>query len=252
MGRLVDSVIAYRILRMLTIPFIETDAYKLGIINAKGKELKPMRSLNSVNERDAYTILHRMIFRIKRIIEKVPVDNKKLVTFAAALSLVKENYQNNCEPIDLELQYINRLKADLTEEIKYVVENLHTKRMICKSSEEKIESLEKKVIELEDKLQKKTIQKSEYLHLYDKEQEAHSKTNKKYYYLQGAVHDTLSDYDKFCINRWIEDTKRYGPTIMDSVRYVYCLGRINWLGKDCSWVCNHTYSSGLGYYLSVA
>ena len=129
MGRLVDSVIAYRILRMLTTPFEDTDAFKLGIINAKGKELKPMRSLNSVNERDAYTILHRMVFRIKRIIEKVPVDNKKLVTFAAALSLVKENYQNNCEPIDLELQYINRLKADLTEEIKYVVENLHTKRI---------------------------------------------------------------------------------------------------------------------------
>jgi len=129
MGRLVDSVIAYRILRMLTTPFEDTDAFRLGIIDAKGKELKPMRTLNSVNERDAYTILHRMIFRIKRIIEKVPVDNKKLVTFAAALSLIKENYQNNCEPIDLELQYINRLKADLTEEIKYVVENLHTKRI---------------------------------------------------------------------------------------------------------------------------
>jgi hypothetical protein len=129
MGRLVDSVIAYRILRMLTTPFEETDAFKLGIIDAKGKELIPMRSLNSVNERDAYTILHRMIFRIKRIIEKVPVDNKKLATFAAALSLVKENYENNCEPIDLELQYLNRLNTDLTEEIKYVVENLGSKKL---------------------------------------------------------------------------------------------------------------------------
>ena len=129
MGRLVDSVIAYRILRMLTTPFEETDAFKLGIIDAKGKELIPMRSLNTVNERDAYSILHRMIFRIKRIIEKVPVENKKLATFAAALSLVKENYENNCEPIDLELQYLNRLNTDLTEEIKYVVENLNTKKV---------------------------------------------------------------------------------------------------------------------------
>ena len=129
MGRLVDSVIAYRILRLLTTPFEDTDAYKLGIIDAKGKELKPMRSLNSVNERDAYTILHRMVFRIKRIIEKVPVDNKKIVTFAAALSLVKENYQSNCEPIDLELQYLNRLNTDLTEDIKYVTENLNTKKI---------------------------------------------------------------------------------------------------------------------------
>jgi hypothetical protein len=114
---------------MLTIPFEETDAFKLGIIDSKGKELKPMRSLNSVNERDAYTILHRMVYRIKRIIEKVPVDNKRIATFAAALSLIKENYENNCEPIDLELQYLNKLNTDLTEEIKYVVENLTTKKV---------------------------------------------------------------------------------------------------------------------------
>ena len=37
MGRLVDSVIAYRILRMLTTPFEDTDAFRLGIINTKGK-----------------------------------------------------------------------------------------------------------------------------------------------------------------------------------------------------------------------
>lgn len=129
MGRLVDSVIAYRILRMLTTPFDETDAFKLGIIDSKGKELKKMSQLHTGDELAAYSILHRMIFRIKRIIEKVPVENKKLVTFAAALSLVKENYNNNCEPIDLEIQYLNRLNTDLTEEIKYVVENLDNKKI---------------------------------------------------------------------------------------------------------------------------
>jgi len=50
MGRLVDSVIAYRILRMLTTPFIETDAYKLGIIDNKGKELKKMSQLHTGDE----------------------------------------------------------------------------------------------------------------------------------------------------------------------------------------------------------
>ena len=48
MGRFVDSIIAYRILRMLTTPFNETDAYRLGIIDDKGKELKKMGSLNSM------------------------------------------------------------------------------------------------------------------------------------------------------------------------------------------------------------
>jgi len=30
--------------------------------------------------------------------------------------------------------------------------------------------------------------------------------------------------------RNLESIKRYGPTIMDLTRYVYCLGRIDWLG----------------------
>ena len=123
MGRFVDSVIAYRILRMLTTPFEETDAFRLGIIDNKGKELKKMADLNSVTERDAYSVLHRMVYRIKRIIEKVPVENKKLVSFAAALSLIKEHYQNNREPVDLELQFINRLNTNLNEEIKFIQES---------------------------------------------------------------------------------------------------------------------------------
>jgi hypothetical protein len=129
MGRLVDSVIAYRILTMLTTPFEETDAYKLGIIDARGKELKKMSQLHTGDELNAYSILHRMVYRIKRIIEKVPVENKKIVTFAAALSLIKENYQANYEPIDLEIQYLNRLNTNLIEEIKYVHENLKTKKI---------------------------------------------------------------------------------------------------------------------------
>lgn len=120
MGRFVDSVIAYRILRMLTTPFEETDAFRLGIIDNKGKELKKMSDLNSVTERDAYSVLHRMVYRIKRIIEKVPVENKKLASFAAALSLIKENFENNIEPIDLEYQYLNKLENLKLEEIDYV------------------------------------------------------------------------------------------------------------------------------------
>lgn len=118
MGRFVDSVIAYRILRMLTIPFEDTDAYRLGIIDKNGKELKKMGSLNTVQERDAYSILHRMIFRIKRIIEKVPVENKKLASFAAALALIKEHQEK--EPLNLEELFLKKLNTDLTEELLIV------------------------------------------------------------------------------------------------------------------------------------
>ena len=66
MGKFVDSVIAFRILHMLVVPFENTEAFRLGIIDKTGKELKKMRELNTVEERDAYTLLHRLIFRMKK------------------------------------------------------------------------------------------------------------------------------------------------------------------------------------------
>jgi hypothetical protein len=129
MGRFVDSLIAYRILKLLVTPFDQTDAYKLGIIDAKGKELKRMQELNSVNERDAYTLLHRLVFRLKKIIEKVPIDNKKLLSLAAAYALIKENLDQNNEPIDLETQYINKLNEELQSELMIVEEFLYEKKL---------------------------------------------------------------------------------------------------------------------------
>ena len=80
-----------------------------------------MSQLNTVDERDAYTILHRMVFRLKKIIEKVPIENKKLASYAAALALVKEQVELNKEPVDLESLYLEKLNIDLSEE-KLVVE----------------------------------------------------------------------------------------------------------------------------------
>jgi len=49
----------------------------------------------------------------------------------------------------------------------------------------------------------------------------------------------------------LEYIKRYGSATMDPTRHVYCLGRIDWLGKDRSWLCNHTDFNSLGSYLST-
>lgn len=129
MGKFVDSVIAYRILKLLVTPFDKTDAFKLGIIDDKGNELMKMRDLNTVQERDAYTLLHRLVYRLKRIIEKVPIANKQLVSLAAAYSLIKESLDEGKEPIDLELRYINKVKSDLNEELVLVEEYLNDRKM---------------------------------------------------------------------------------------------------------------------------
>ena len=108
MSRFVDAVITYRILRKLTTPFDETDAYRLGIIDANGQVLKKWNDLNTVAEKDAYTILDRMIFRLKRIIQKVPVENRRIASYAAALSLVREHADDKNEPVFLESEFIKR------------------------------------------------------------------------------------------------------------------------------------------------
>jgi len=122
MSRFVDAIIVYRILRKLATPFEETDAFKMGIIDAKGKILRKFTSLKDDKEKDAYTLLDRLVWRIKRIIERVPFESRKVASFAAAMALVKENVEANTEPVDLELQLMQRIKQDLTEEIALVEE----------------------------------------------------------------------------------------------------------------------------------
>lgn len=109
-NRLIDAAIVYRILKMLVTPFDKTDAYKLGIIDAKGNILKKSFQLKTTDERNAYSLLHRLVFRLKRIIEKVPVENKKFLSYAAAFALIRECYEKDNEPINLEEMFLDSLK----------------------------------------------------------------------------------------------------------------------------------------------
>jgi hypothetical protein len=111
-NRFIDAAIVYRILRMLVTPFDKTEAYRLGILDAKGKILKKESQLRTIDQKNAYTLLHRLVFRLKRIIEKVPLENKKFVSFAAALALIRENYEKGIEPIDLERQFLDEMTRE--------------------------------------------------------------------------------------------------------------------------------------------
>ena len=86
-----DLYFTFRFLRLLTMDWKKTDAYKYKIIDAKGNALKKSSELESVNEKAAYTMLHRLVFKMRRLLEKVPVLGKSiLLNYAAALFLLKE------------------------------------------------------------------------------------------------------------------------------------------------------------------
>lgn len=112
MAGTIDNLIALHILKLLVTPFNKMDAYKLGIIDEKGTPLKKSRDLKTEKEQAAYTLLHRLVFRLKRIINRVPLENKQFLSFAAALALIKECYDNNKEPIELESIYLEYVKRD--------------------------------------------------------------------------------------------------------------------------------------------
>jgi hypothetical protein len=93
MGRAVDLFVTYRFLKLLVTPWNKQEAYKLGIIDDKGKSLKKARDLSTEAERESFTLLHRLVFNCKRIMQKIPIIRTQLGTYATALFLLKEHYK---------------------------------------------------------------------------------------------------------------------------------------------------------------
>ena len=95
MSSLADTYITYRIIKILVTPWKEQEAYKLGIIDNNGKVLKKSKELQTSKEKDAYTVLIRFVFNLKRILNQVPGGKSKFGSYAtAAVLLLKEEEEN--------------------------------------------------------------------------------------------------------------------------------------------------------------
>ena len=98
MGRVIDALIAYRVLKLLVTPFNKTKAFKFGIIDDKGKVLIKSKDLpNSGPKREAYTLLIRFVFNLKRLLSKVGIRGPLGTSAAAALAFFKEENGSNLE-----------------------------------------------------------------------------------------------------------------------------------------------------------
>ena len=119
MGRAIDLFVTYRFLRLLTTPFEKTDAFKLGIIDEKGnriklpKSTKPAVELSTSELQGAYTILHKLVFNIKKLFNKVPGLRTKVGTYAAALFLLKDTFKESVDDSDMfEKEFVKFLKEN--------------------------------------------------------------------------------------------------------------------------------------------
>ena len=122
MGRAIDLFVTYRFVRLLTTPFEKTDAYKLGIIDGNGNRIrqpnstKPAVELATIEQKNSYTVLHKLVFNIKKIFAKVPGLRTKVGTYAAALFLLKDTFKEHVEDPDMfEKQFMKYLKENDVE-----------------------------------------------------------------------------------------------------------------------------------------
>jgi hypothetical protein len=119
MGSAIDLFVAYRFIRILTTPFEKSDAFKFGIIDNKGNRIKkensskPAVELTTSELKNSYTILHKLVFNIKKIFLKVPGIKTKVGTYAAALFLLKDTFKENFEnPRFIEKTFLEYLKEN--------------------------------------------------------------------------------------------------------------------------------------------
>ena len=119
MGSAIDLFVAYRFIRILTTPFEKSDAFKFGIIDDKGNRIKkensskPAVELTTSELKNSYTILHKLVFNIKKIFLKVPGIKTKVGTYAAALFLLKDTFKENFEdPRFIEKTFLEYLKEN--------------------------------------------------------------------------------------------------------------------------------------------
>ena len=117
MGRAIDLFVTYRFIKLLTTPFEKTEAYKLGIIDKDGARIKIEGTdkptiLNTMKEKNAYTVLHKLVFNIKKIFAKVPGLRTKLGTYAAALFLLKDTFKEDVDPKMWEQEFMKYLKEN--------------------------------------------------------------------------------------------------------------------------------------------
>ena len=119
MGRAIDLFVTYRFVRLLTTPFEKTDAYKLGIIDGNGNRIrqpnstKPAVELATIEQKNSYTILHKLVFNIKKLFAKVPGLRTKVGTYAAALFLLKDTFKEHVEDPDMfEKEFMKYLKEN--------------------------------------------------------------------------------------------------------------------------------------------
>ena len=121
----VDLFMTYKFIRLLTTKWNKTEAYKTGVIDDKGKLLVKGKD-QTEKQKKSYQLFDKMVFNLKRILEKVPFGKSQIASYAAALFLLKEETDMAEEDILKVLEDLGHdTSIDLNEGFKELREGQH-------------------------------------------------------------------------------------------------------------------------------
>ncbi len=135
-NRLIDLLITYRLVKLIATDFKDQEAFKFGIIDANGKTLRKASTLGLQKELDSYTVLHRFVFNIKRILAKFNLKSS-MSNFAVALAFIlKENqelvkHKSLIESAVITYLKENNLYENMIKEIGVIKESNEEPYMTC-------------------------------------------------------------------------------------------------------------------------
>jgi len=110
LSRGADTLYTFRFLKILVTKWTNMDAFKLGLIDENGKKIKKAQT---PEEKTAYSMFHRLVFNIKRLLEKVPFGKTKLASFATALFLIKEETGMSAAGIEKLISKLDNVDTDI-------------------------------------------------------------------------------------------------------------------------------------------
>ena len=90
--KVVGAFTVYKFIKLMSTPFRQMDAYKLGIIDDKGNFLRKSEDFTTDKEKRAADVFHRLIINLKKLVKKIPDPRfqAQLRNVATAMVLIKE------------------------------------------------------------------------------------------------------------------------------------------------------------------
>lgn len=126
----VDIFMVYQFLKRLALPYEKWDAYKTGVIDRQGNIITP-KNKRDTKQQQSFKVFDVMIWKLKRLLNKIPLGKSKIASYAAALWLIREYDETKSEEQVLNedvdyLKYVHDIRNERFEKFRQFIEDAPT------------------------------------------------------------------------------------------------------------------------------